>query len=199
MSGASASFPSMDERKATLHRYLVGNREALLSKLEGLSERELRLPRTPTGTNLLGLVKHVALIQAGYLGDVFGRPTPDLVLWGGDDDPNADLYAGEGESQADVLAVWERSCAIADEQIGALQLDAEGAVPWWPEERRRVTLHAVLVHLLSDLCRHTGHADILREGIDGSAGLNKTNPNLPEGYDWASHVEKLRRIADLLG
>ena len=72
--------------KADLHRYLQDAREALLWKLEGLSEYDARRPLVPSGTNLLGLVKHVTGVELGYFGDTFGRPGADQVNW--DEDPN---------------------------------------------------------------------------------------------------------------
>ncbi|MDF2443155.1 MAG: hypothetical protein JWR01_1358, partial [Subtercola sp.] len=68
----------MDE-KETLHGYLRIRRADLLGKLDGLSEYDARRPLTPTGTNLLGLVKHVASVQLGYFGEVFGRPATHPV------------------------------------------------------------------------------------------------------------------------
>lgn len=84
--------PALNDQKATLKRYLQAERDALLWKLDGLSEWELRWPRTPTGTNLLGLVKHMAFVELGYFGDTFGRPY-DAVMPDVDADPNADLFA----------------------------------------------------------------------------------------------------------
>jgi Protein of unknown function (DUF664) len=69
------------DEKAQLHLYLRRGREALLWKLDGLSEYDIRRPFTPTGTNLLGLVKHVASGELGYFGDVFGRPFGEKVPW----------------------------------------------------------------------------------------------------------------------
>lgn len=68
-----------DDLKSVLHRYLQNSREALLWKLEGLDERQPRLPRTPTGTSLLGIVKHMVNVEIGYFSDRFGRawPTPE--------------------------------------------------------------------------------------------------------------------------
>ncbi|MEK6342683.1 MAG: DinB family protein, partial [Curtobacterium sp.] len=154
--------PVTGSEKETLHRYLRKHRAALLAKVDGLAERQARWPLTPTGTNLLGLVKHVAGVQAGYLGEVFGRPLPDapawLDSWEGDD-----MYATPDETMADVIAFHHRSAAHADATVAALDLDARGTVPWWPEDRREVTLHQVLVHLGYEVARHAGHADIVRE------------------------------------
>src|SRR4029453_670668 len=86
--------------KADLHRYLQAGREALLWKLDGLSEYDIRRPMVPTGTNLLGIVKHVAGVEAGYLGDTFGRPFEEPLPWLDDDaEPNADMWATAEESR----------------------------------------------------------------------------------------------------
>ena len=80
------------DRKADLRRYLQDAREALLWKLDGLSEYDVRRPLVPTGTNLLGLVKHVTGVEMGYLGDTFGRPCPDQLPFD-ESDPNSDMFA----------------------------------------------------------------------------------------------------------
>jgi predicted enzyme related to lactoylglutathione lyase/uncharacterized damage-inducible protein DinB len=183
------------EEKADLHRYLRRAREALLWKLDGLSEFDVRRPLTPTGTNLLGLVKHVAGVEAGYLGAVFGRPFPEpLPCTAPDAEPDADLWATPEESREDVVGLFRRVQAHADATIEALPLDARGEVPWWPEERRSVTLHRVLVHLVAEEHRHAGHADVARELVDGAAGLQPGNDNLT--FDDAAGRRALRdRVA----
>ncbi len=190
----------MDETaaRAVLLRYLTQAREALVWKLEGLSEYDVRRPLTPTGTNLLGLVKHLACVEAGYLGNVMGRPFPEPMVW---DDPDAghddDLWARADESRADVLALHARATAHADATVAALPLDAVGEVPWWPEERRRPTLHTLLVHVIAETARHAGHADVLREGLDGAAGLRRDNANLARDgdADRAAFVATVERAA----
>src|SRR5215213_4959492 len=118
--------------KTTLHRYLVVGREALLWKLDGLSDFDVRRPLVPSGTNLLGLVKHVGAVAAGYFGESFGRPFPEPMPWFDDDaHPNADLYATADESRDDLIGFWHRAWAHADETIEALPIDAPGTVPWW--------------------------------------------------------------------
>jgi len=184
----------VNDEKATLERYLQAEREAMLWKLEGLSERELRWPRTPTGTSLLGLVKHLAFVEFGYFGDTFGRPydaeMPDVEA-----DPNADLFATPDESPDDIVELYRQAWAHADVTIDSLGLDATGSVPWWPEDRREVTLHRVLVHVITDTARHAGHADILREGIDGATGLFAGKDNMPD-VDWPAYVARLQAIAE---
>jgi uncharacterized damage-inducible protein DinB len=177
---------SGSDPKADLQRYLQHARDALLWKLEGLSEYDLRRPLTPTGTNLLGLVKHAAGVELGYFGDTFQRPPDDPFPWLDDDaEPNADMYATADESREQIVALYRRAWAHADATIEALPLDAIGHVAWWPTDRSEVTLHRILVHVISDLQRHAGHADIVRELIDGAAGLRKGTDNLPPGdQDW---------------
>lgn len=193
----------MDD-KEILHRYLRRAREDLVGKLDGLDEYDARRPLTPTGTNLLGLVKHVASVQLGYLGEVFGRPSPREPLpWYADHaEPDADMWAGPDETRAEVLDLWAHSAEHADATVAALPLDAPGLVPWWGPDRQHVTLHTVLVHLLGEVARHAGHADVLREGLDGTAGQRVGDANLPDRSPdaWAAYRALLedaaRRAAD---
>jgi len=181
--------------------YLLGARTALVWKLDGLSEYDIRRPMTSTGTNLLGLVKHCAGVELGYFGLVFGRPADESLDWLVDPEPNADMWAAPDETRDDIVSLYERACAHADATIDALPLDATGEVPWWPEERRYPTLQRVLIHVISDLQRHAGHADIVRELIDGSVGLFPNAGNLPstDAAWWAAYREKLERAARAAG
>ncbi|MGN7190552.1 DinB family protein [Curtobacterium sp. MCBA15_004] len=194
------SSPTTDAAmvKDTLHRYLRKHRAALLAKLDGLAERQARWPLTPTGTNVLGLVKHVAGVQAGYLGTVFDRPLPDPPAWLESWD-GADMYASLDESTADVVAFHHRSAAHADATIEALDLDARGVVPWWPEGHREVTLHRILVHMAYETARHAGHADIVREMLDGLAGDGDGNLAAKSPAEWAAWREHLVDIAERAG
>jgi len=185
--------------KRHLWRDLQNQRDALLSKLEGLPERELRLPRTPTGTSLLGIVKHATNVEHGYFGRTFGRTLEDPALVTDQqqaDDPQADWYATEHETAAGVIDLYRRVQAFADETIDATTLDTPGTVPWWPERRNVITLGRLLGYVSLDLARHAGQADILREGIDGAVGWTRPDDNVPQGYDWPAYVTKLTAIAD---
>ena len=159
----------------------------------------MRRPLTPTGTNLLGLVKHCAWVEAGYFGETFGRPFPEPAPWDLDDDvsvdPNVDLYAAEDESRDDLVDLYRRVQDWATVTIEGRDLDAPGRVPWWPEERNEVTLHQVLVHVATELHHHAGHADILRELLDGAVGLRPEVSNLPRDYDWPAHVARVETAA----
>ena len=184
--------------KADLHRYLQAAREALVWKLDGLSEHDVRRPLTPTGTNLLGVVKHVASVEAGYLGDTFGRPFPEPLPWFDEGaEPNADMWATREESQEEILGLYHRVWAHADATIEALPLDAVGRVAWWPQERSEVTLHRILVHMIAETDRHAGHADIVRELIDGSVGVRAGNDNMAPGDRawWEGYRNRLEEVA----
>jgi uncharacterized damage-inducible protein DinB len=184
--------------KGDLHRYLQIAREALLWKLDGLSEYDIRRPMVPTGTNLLGLVKHVASVEAGYFGETFGRPFGEPMPWLDEGaDPNADMWATVDESREQIVALYRSVWAHADATIDALELDASGEVPWWPEERRTVTLHRILVHMVAETDRHAGHADIVRELIDGAVGLRADNAGMPpaDAAFWEEWRNRLERVA----
>jgi uncharacterized damage-inducible protein DinB len=185
--------------KAHLHRYLQIARDALLWKLEGLGEYDVRRPMTPTGTNLLGLLKHLAYVEMGYFGPTFGRPVPEVDPWLSDDvEPNADMWATTDESRADVLALYRRAWAVTDATIAELSLEAAGSVPWWDPDRQAVTLHQILVHVVAETHRHAGHADIVRELVDGASGWRAGNDNLPEGVDdawWERYRSRLEHAA----
>ncbi|HEY9477245.1 MAG TPA: DinB family protein [Microbacteriaceae bacterium] len=190
-------------QKEDLHKYLRVRRADLLAKLDGLGEYDVRRPMTPTGTNLLGLVKHVASVQLGYFGEVFGRPSAREMPWLDDDaEPDSDMWATADESREDIIEFHHYSAEHSDLTIEALPLDSQGEVAWWPPERRRVTLHQILVHMCVETARHAGHADILRELIDGATGNGPRDPNVTTRTrpEWAEHRARLeaaaRRAAD---
>lgn len=189
--------------KADLHQYLRTAREAVLWKLDGLSEYDIRRPLTPTGTNLLGLVKHLAAGELGYFGVTFGRPYGEPHPWQDWEhaEPNADMYAAAEESRDQIAGLYRRAWSHADATIETLRLDATGQVPWWPPEHREVTLHKILVHVLAETNRHAGHADIVRELIDGAAGFTAGDDNLAEGDQawWQSYRDHLEQTAQVAG
>ncbi|HEY0578970.1 MAG TPA: DinB family protein [Pseudonocardia sp.] len=140
------------------------HREAVLWKLDGLDDEQLRRPMTPSGTNLLGLVKHLGAVEYGWFCQTFGRATEPLPF--DEQDENADLRVNPGESTEDVLAFYRRARASADEVITDLDLDTLGTAWHGPA----VSLRWVLVHMIEETARHAGHLDIVRELIDGAAG-----------------------------
>ncbi|MFH8872847.1 DinB family protein [Streptomyces griseus] len=184
--------------KADLQRYLQSARVALVWKLEGLGDYDVRRPLTPTGTNLLGLVKHAAGVELGYFGETFGRPFGEVLpAYEDDAAANQDMWATADESREEILALYRRVAEHADATIAELPLDAVGRVRWWPGERGEVTLHQILVHVISDLQRHAGHADIVRELVDGTVGLQSGTDNMPPGDRawWEEYRQRLERVA----
>ena len=182
--------------KDVLKNYLQGARDTLIWKLEGLSERDQRLPRTPTGMNLLGIVKHAINTEVLYFGPTFGRqwPTPEELVSPDEIDPQADWYATADESTAGLVDLYQRVQAFADETIDGLPLDAVGHAAHWGGAE--VTLHEILVHKTVDLQRHAGQADILREQIDGATGLLRQASNVPDDIDWPAYLSKLTALAE---
>jgi Protein of unknown function (DUF664) len=186
--------------KGDLHEYLRGARETLVWKLDGLGEYDVRRPLTPTGTNLLGLVKHNAAMEVLYLGEVFGRK-PNLSLpWLSDDaEPDADMWARPDETRERIVELYRSTWDFADATIDELALDAVGRVWWWADSS--VTLHRVLVHVTCETQRHAGHADIVRESIDGSAGFLSGYGGLriSDPVSWKTfhdRIEEAARLAD---
>lgn len=156
--------PLTGGEKESLLAALDRHRDAVLWKLEGLDDERLRRPMTPSGTNLLGLVKHLAAVEYDWFCRTFGRDTEPLPF--DDDDPDADLRVDPGESTADVLAFYDRARAASDaviEQVGI----TETGTSWTGET---VTLRWVLIHMVEETARHAGHLDIVRELIDGATG-----------------------------
>ncbi|MBW4094259.1 MAG: DinB family protein [Acidobacteria bacterium] len=184
------------DQKAVLHRYLSDRRTSLERKLQGLSEYQIRQPLTPTGTNLLGLVKHVGFVQLGYLGEVFGRPSA-RDHWIDDSDPDADMFATAEESRAQILDFYHFSATHADATVQALDLSATGVVPWWAEEQRNVTLGHILVHVNVEVAHHLGHADILRELLDGALGSGQEDPDVPKRTteEWSTFRNRVEAAA----
>lgn len=180
--------------KDNLHGSLRRDRKALLRKLEGLSEDDARRPLIATGTNLLGLVKHVASVEARYFGEVFDRPSPEpLPRW--HDHDGSDLWVTEDETRDQIIESYRRTWDHSDATISELPLDAPGHVPWWPEPCPNTNLFAIMVHVLSESVRHAGHADILREGLDGRTGLRAEHEQRTDEEARAAYRARIEQAA----
>jgi hypothetical protein len=186
----------MADLKEELHRKLQASRAALLSRLGDLSEYDLRRPMTATGTNLLGLVKHLAGLEYGYLGESFNRPAPETMSWIEDGSiwDNADMWAKPDESSEYLIGLYRRACAHADLVIADLDLEAPGSVAHWPEGRRDTTLGVLLIRMVAETAQHAGHADIIRELIDRRAGPD--DEAFDESY-WRKYVAQIQAAADI--
>ena len=185
----------VSDLKGELHGKLHANRAVMLSKLDGLSEYDRRRPMTPTGTNLLGLVKHLAGVEYSSLGESFGYPAPERMSWVEDGSiwQGADMWAKPDESSEYITGLYRRACVHADGVIASLDLDSPGSVPHWPEDRRDTTLGVLLIRVVAETAQHAGHADIIRELIDGRGGPDQDS--IDEGQ-WREYIARVQAAAD---
>lgn len=103
------------------------------------------------------------------------------------------LWVTEHESRTDIISGYQLACEHADATIEALPIDAPGHVPWWP--RPDVKLFNVMVHVLTETNRHLGHADILREQLDGALGSDPTPLSPQDEAEWATHRTEVEKAA----
>ncbi len=173
----------MDEQfeRDTLTHYFTRSFDDLVAKVEGLAEYDARRPLTPTGTNLLGLIQHAGAVVLGYARLPWGRDLGRELMWvDTDDEPDIDLRVLPEVSRDEVLRLAADARAAMIELLAG-PLDATGEVVHWGPNKD-VTVHRVAVHVIAELARHAGHADILRELLDGTAGMRPGDPNvIPRG------------------
>ena len=185
----------MPDLKEELHRQLQASRAVLLAKLDDLSEYDRRRPMTPTGTNLVGLVKHLAGLEYAYLGEPFGYPVPERMSWIEDGSiwHGADMWAKPDESSEYITGLYRRACAHTDGVVAALDLAAPGSVAHWPEDRRGTTLGVLLIRMVAETAQHAGHADIVRELIDGKGGPDQ---DAIDEATWREYLAQVQAAAD---
>jgi Protein of unknown function (DUF664) len=179
-----------------LRHYLQQSRDGLLRALDGLGEYDSRRPLTPTGTNLLGLVKHLAGVEAGYLVECVGRPLPVTLPWNEDGSvwESADMWATPDESREYLVGLYREVWRHSDASIAELPLDAPAFVEWWRPERRQTTFGHLLCRVVAETAQHAGHADILRESIDGRPG--RDHDQVGDGEWWAAYVARIEAAAE---
>ncbi|QIM23004.1 DUF664 domain-containing protein [Phycicoccus sp. HDW14] len=167
----------------------------MLRALDGVSEFDVRRPLTPTGTNLLGLVKHLAGVEIGYLSESVGRRAPTLPwdedgsVWEG-----GDMWARADESREWVIDLYRQAWALSDAALAELPLDHPAAPAWWPEETRQTTFGHLVVRVTAETAQHAGHADILRELLDGQAGRDHDAQG--DTAQWERFVADIQHAAD---
>lgn len=160
----SRRVPFTGGEKDSLRTSLDRQRDVVLWKLRDLDDELLRRSMTPSGTNLLGLVKHLAAVEYGWFCETFGRETEPLPF--DPDDEDADLRVAAHETTADIVQFYGRARAAADHVIDDVEVDEVGTA-WFGNP---VSMRWVLIHMIEETARHAGHMDILRELIDGATG-----------------------------
>ncbi|PQZ97369.1 hypothetical protein CQ017_14040 [Arthrobacter sp. MYb224] len=182
-----------------LRNYLNEARNTVLWKCQGLSEELARRPMTDTGTHMLGVIYHLAITEYGYFGECLGRVPNDrhVLQLLQSDDPQIDFLPPASFSVEDVLALYRKSIAFAEQTLDELNLESPAEVPWW-SVHRHTTVEHLIVHMIAETSRHAGHLDIVRELLDGQVGLREQARNIP-GFSpeqWKQQRSTLQRIAE---
>lgn len=156
--------PRAGDERVSLMAFLNAQRAILLWKLNGLDKAQATQSEVPSGTSLLGLLKHMAWVELWWFVDYIGGESPDYP-WS-DDDPDADFRVEDDETVASISQLYVDAVAEANTVIAtADSLDVIGV-----KGRRDRSLRWVLIHMIEETARHAGHADIIRELVDGSTG-----------------------------
>ncbi|MGW0431070.1 DinB family protein [Micromonospora sp. NPDC003197] len=159
--------PLRGGERETLRAYLDFHRATLAMKCEGLTDEELRRQSMPPSTlSLLGLVRHMAEVERTWFRRVINAEDIPLV-WSAEGDFQV-AYDARTASRSQAFDAWQREVEHARRiEAAAESLDVIGHQARWGED---VSLRVVMLHLIHEYARHNGHADFLREGIDGTVG-----------------------------
>lgn len=155
------ALPRNADERTTLDAFLDWQRSVLTRKCQGLSDDELR-DRTapPSNLSLLGLVRHMANVERGWFRrTIAGETVADVY------DGDSDFESTNGDSSSAILR-WQEECERSRDIAAARPLDFTGR----HKSGREVSLRWVMVHMIEEYSRHNGHADLLRERIDGAVG-----------------------------
>jgi uncharacterized damage-inducible protein DinB len=158
--------PVAGNEKEVLGGFLDHYRRTLLHICEDLSEEQLRRPMVPSGTSLLGLVKHLAYCERSWFQERIANE-PVEYPYVEDDDPDADFRIEEGETAQEIFDLYEEQCAISRRILEATSLEH---VVDYPDRIADYNVRWIAVHMIEETARHAGHADIIREQLDGRTG-----------------------------
>lgn len=188
-----------DELKSILLVYLQRSRTRVVEALDGLTEHQIRRPMTPSGTNLLGLVKHLASTEHEYFVTCLDQASTVTIPWilDGSIDDGADMWATAAQSREYLTGLYRSVWAETDATVRRLPLATPALVPWWEASRQHTTMAHVVVHVVSETAQHAGHCDIVRESIDGRGGPYQSD--LGDAEFWAGYVAKIEDEADTFG
>ncbi|WP_166376063.1 DinB family protein [Aeromicrobium phragmitis] len=184
--------------RSILTRYLDRAHRSVLDAVDGVSEYDLRRPLTPTGTNLLGLLKHLATVEHGYLVQLPGRSSDaDAVITWNDDESmaaNAEMWVERSMSSSEVIDLFTAVGAASRSTLEELPLDTPVTVPWWRADNRDTTLGLLAVHVVAETAQHAGHLEILREQLDGRTATAGDDDRDEEW--WNGYVAKIAAEAE---
>jgi Protein of unknown function (DUF664) len=191
-----ASAASEQRLAEDLLRYLQQSRDGVLRGLDGLDDYDARRPLTPSGSNILGLVKHLVGVETSCLGECIGRPPPVRLPWVEDGSiwQGADMWATAEESREYIVGLYRDAWMHSDASVRALSLDSPARVPWWPADRQDTTVGHLVVRVVAETAQHAGHVDILRESIDGRGGPD--HDDYGDADFWARYVAQIQAAAD---
>jgi uncharacterized damage-inducible protein DinB len=160
--------PLVGDEREMLRAYLDFHRATLAMKCDGLSDAELRRQSMPPSTlSLLGLVRHLAEVERAWFRRVINGEADLPLVWSDDGDFPA-AYDASAATRSEAFVAWQAEVEHSRRiEAGAESLDVIGHQTRWG---RDVSLRLVMLHLIHEYARHNGHADFLREGIDGTVG-----------------------------
>ncbi|MBK5330385.1 MAG: DinB family protein [Ilumatobacteraceae bacterium] len=163
----SGTTSSSETERASLGEFLDYQREALIDKLQGLSDEEARMTATVSSLSLLSLVKHSAIWERRWFQIIVaGRRFPDEWPEVPSEGVDPTFQLTYEDTVGTVVADYREQIAASQQIVGTLDLDTPCA---WPEMANQ-SLRWVALHMIEETARHAGHADIIRESIDGSRG-----------------------------
>jgi hypothetical protein len=163
--------PENGDERVMLNAFLDAQRDTLGWKCSGLTpEQMVRVASPPSSLTLHGLLCHLTEVEYFWLEYVLLNKTEHLGIYSSEDNPaDADWSVFSGSCPPnEALQRWKEACAASRSNASSLpDLDSPAKVPWDGEP---VALRWITVHMIREYARHTGHADLLREAIDGSTG-----------------------------
>lgn len=154
-----------DERRA-LAAWLDFHRATLVMKLDGLDDEQLRRPMVPSGTSLLGLVKHLTETEHSWFVNEFAQ-LGEAPIFDTPDDPEAGFRVEPTETAKEIVEAYLAMCERCRRTVAAAP-SLDDTVP--NTRRGRIDLRRIMIHMIEETARHNGHADIIRELIDGAVG-----------------------------
>jgi uncharacterized damage-inducible protein DinB len=159
-------IPRNDDERITLLAFLEWQRGTLERKCTGLSPDQMRLASVPpSNLTLLGLLRHMADVERGWFRRTLaGEDVTDR--YGSDDDPDGDFDNVATADVDEAFANWREECELADEIMSRRALEATG----FQRTGREVSMRWILNHMIEEYSRHNGHADLIRQAIDGATG-----------------------------